>query len=180
MKKAQSICFVASSCCSFTVASNSLQPIDCSRPDFPVFHYLLEFAQTHVHWISDAIQPSHLLSPPSPAFNLSQHQSFPVSWLFASGGQSIGTSASALVLPVNIQGWFPLGLTSLIFLPPKGFSRVFSSTIVQKHQLFGTQPSLWSNSHIHPYMTTGKIIALTRRTFVSKVMSLFFNTLSLS
>ena len=74
--------------------------------------------------------------------------SFPVSWLFASGGQSIRASASASVLPVNIQGWFSLGLSGFISLQSKGFSRVFSSTSVQKHQFFGAQPSLWSNSHI--------------------------------
>ena len=68
--------------------------------------------------------------------------SFPMSQLFASGGQSIGTSAS--VLPINIQRWFLLGLTDLIFLQFKGLTRVFSSTTVQKHQFFGTQPSLWS------------------------------------
>ena len=75
--------------------------------------------------------------------------SFPMSWLFASGHQSIGTSALALVLPVNIQDWFPLGLTSLISLLSKGLSRVFSSTTIWKHQFFGTQPSLWFNFHIH-------------------------------
>ena len=72
--------------------------------------------------------------------------SFPVSWLFTSGSQSIGALAS--VLPVNTQGWFPLGLTSLISLLSKGFSRVFFSTTVQKHPFFGAQPFLWSNSHI--------------------------------
>jgi len=74
--------------------------------------------------------------------------SFPVSRLFASGGQSIGASASASVLSMNIQSWFPLGFTDLISLVSKGLSRVFSNTTVQKHQFFGTQPSLWSNSHI--------------------------------
>ena len=73
--------------------------------------------------------------------------SFPMCWLFASGGQSIGTSASASVLPMNIQGWFPLGLTGLI-LQSKGLSRVFCSTTIGKHQFFSTQPSLWSNSYI--------------------------------
>ena len=79
-------------------------------------------------------------------------QSFLVSGSFSSfisGGQSNGASASVSVLPVNIQGLFPLGLTGLISLQFKGFSRVFSSTTVQKHQFFGAQPSLWSNSHIH-------------------------------
>ena len=74
--------------------------------------------------------------------------SFPVRQLFASGGQSIGASGSASVLPMNIQGWFPLGLTVLITLQYKGLSRVFSSTTVWKHQYFGAQPSLWSNAHI--------------------------------
>ena len=74
--------------------------------------------------------------------------SFPVNWLFASGGQSIGVSASTSVLPMNSQGWFPLELTGLISLLSKGLSRVFSNTTVQKHQFFGAQPALWSNSHI--------------------------------
>ena len=74
--------------------------------------------------------------------------SFPVSQLFASGGQSIRASASASVLPVNIKGWFPFGLTGLISLQSKGCSRVFSNTTVQKHQFFGAQPFLWSNSHM--------------------------------
>ena len=73
--------------------------------------------------------------------------SFPMSQLFASGGQSIGTSAS--VLPMSIQDRFSLGLTGLISLQSKGLSRVFSNTTAQKHQFFGIQPSLWSNSHIH-------------------------------
>ena len=95
-------------------------------------------------------------------------------------GQSIGASASASVLPMKIQDWFPLGLTGWISLQSKGLSRVFSNTTVQKHQFFGIQFSLWSKSHIHtwPYITTGKTIDLTRWTFVSKVMSLFFNMLS--
>ena len=79
-------------------------------------------------------------------------KSFPISQLFASGGQSIGVSASASVLPMNIQGWFPLGLTGLSSLPSKGLSRVFSNTTVQKHQFFSTQLSLWSNSHIHTWL----------------------------
>ena len=74
--------------------------------------------------------------------------SFPMSQLFASGGQSIGASPSASVLPMNIQDWFPLGLTSLIFLRSKGLWRVFSSTTSWKHQVFSARPSLWSNSHI--------------------------------
>ena len=78
--------------------------------------------------------------------------SFPMSQFFASGGQSIGVSDSASVVQMNIQDWFPLGLTGWISLQSKGLSRVFSNTIVQKHQFFGTQLSLWSNSHIHTWL----------------------------
>ena len=105
-------------------------------------------SQTHVHWVDDDIQ--HLLLPFfSCPQSLPASRPFPMSRLFASGGQSIGASASASVLPMNIQEWFPLGLTSLISLQSKGLSRVFSNTTVQKHQFFGAQPSLWSNCHIH-------------------------------
>ena len=107
-------------------------PMDCSTPGFPVHHQLPELAETHVHRIGDAIQPSHPLSPPSPAFSLSQQQC--LFQFFASGGQNIGASASASVLPMNIQDWFPLGLTGLISLQSKGLSRIFSNTTVQKHQ----------------------------------------------
>ena len=98
-----------------------------------------------------------------------------MSWLFTSGGQSIGVSASVSVFPVNIQDWFPLGLTDLISLLPKGLSRVFSSTIIWKHQFFCAQPSLWSNSHICTWLLE-KAIALTIWIFVSKMVSLLFNT----
>ena len=121
--------------------------MDCSTPGFPVLHYLLGLVQTHVHWVSDAIQPSHpLLSSSPPDFNLSQHESFPMSRLFTSGGKKIGASAS--VLPKNNQDWFPFGLTGLISLQSKRLWRVFSNTTVRKHQLFHAQPPLWSNSHI--------------------------------
>ena len=78
--------------------------------------------------------------------------SFPVSQLFTSGGQSVGASASASVLPMNIQDWFPLGLTGLISFQSKALSRVFSNTTVQKHQSFGIQSSLCSNSDIHTWL----------------------------
>ena len=104
-------------------------------------------------------------------------RSFPMNWLFSTGVQSIGVVASASVLPMNIEGWFPLGLTGLISLLSKWLPRIFSSTTVWKHQFFSSQCSCWSNSHIHN-MTTGKTIALTIRTFGGKVMSLLFNTLS--
>ena len=102
--------------------------------------------------------------------------SFPMSQLFTSGGQSIGPSASAPVLLMNIQDWFILQLTGLISLLFKGLSKIFSNTTVQKHQFFGAQLSSWF--HSHTYMTTGKTIALTRWTFVGKVMSLLLNMLS--
>ena len=102
--------------------------------------------------------------------------SFPMSWLFTSGGQSIGTSASAPDLPVNIQGWFPLRLTDLISSQSKEFSRVFSSTTIWKHQFFGTQTSLWSNlTSVHDYW---KNKSFDYMGLVSKVMSLLFNMLS--
>ena len=78
--------------------------------------------------------------------------SFPMSQFFASDGPSIGVSASASVLSINIQDWFPLGLTSLISLQSKGLSRVFSNTTFQKHQFFCAQPSLWSSSHVHTWL----------------------------
>ena len=102
---------------------------------------------------------------------------FPSITVFSTScGQSIGVSASASILPMNIQDWSPLGWTGWISLQSKGLSRVFSNTTVQNHQFFSTQLSLESNSHIHT--TTGKTIALTRWTFVGKVMSLLFNILS--
>ena len=118
-------------CCSFSKSCLTLcDPMDCSMPGSSVLHYLLEFPQTHVHWVSDAIEPSHLLLPPSPSSqSLPASGSFPMSWLFASGGQSIGASASATVLPMNIHGWFPLELAGLISLQSKGLSRVFSNTM---------------------------------------------------
>ena len=115
-------------------------PMDYSTSCLPVLHDLLELAQTHIHRVGDANQPSHPLSSPSPpAFSLCQHRGFfLMQRLFASGDQSIGASAS--VPPMNIQGWFPLGLTGLI-LQSTGLSRVFSNTTVQKHQFFNVQPS---------------------------------------
>ena len=127
-------------CCSVTKSCLTLcDPMDCSTPGFPVLHYLPEFAQTQVCWVGDVTQPAHSLSPPSPsALRRSASGSFAMSCLFALGGPSIGALMSASGLPMNIQGWFPLGLTSLISLQSKGLSRVFSSTTVQKHWFFGT------------------------------------------
>ena len=85
--------------------------------------------------------------------------SFPMNWLFTSDGQRIGPSASATVLPMNIQSWFPLGLTDLISLQSKGLSRVISNTTVRKHQFFSAQPSLWSSFHIHKWLLEKTIAA---------------------
>ena len=146
-------------CCSVTKSCLILyDPMDCSQAaGSSVLHYLLEITQIHVHWVGDAIQPSHpLLSPSLFAFNLSQHQT-----LFQWVG-SLHQVAKVLELqlwhlpifslPMNIQGWFPLGVTGLISLQSKGLSRVFSSTEIQKHHFFGAQflygPTLTS---IHDY-----------------------------
>ena len=121
--------------------------------------------------ISSSVAPFSSCPPSFPASG-----SFLMSQLFTSGGQSIGVSALASVLPMNTQDWSPLGWTCWISLQSKGLSRVFSNTTVQKHQFFGAQLS--SVQFSHPHMTIGKTIALTRRTFVGKVMSLLLNMLS--
>ena len=116
--------------------------------------YLPEFAWVHVHWVDDAIQPSHPLLPPFSSYRQSftASESFLMSQLFASGSQNIGASASVSVLPMNIKDWFPLGWPGLISLLSKGPSRVFSSSTIWKHQFFIAQPSLWSSSHIHTWL----------------------------
>ena len=154
-------------------------PTDCSMPGFPVHHQLLELTQTHVHWFSYAIRPSHPLSSPSPpVFYLFQFQgwSFPVSQFFSSGGQSIGASASASVLPMNIQDWFPLGWIGWISLQSKGLSRIFSTP--QFKSINSLVSAFFITQLSHPYMTPGKTITFTRWTFVGKAMSLLFNMLS--
>ena len=145
--------------------SNSLRPRDCSMPGLPVHHQLLEFSQTHVHWVSDAIQPSHPLSSPSlPTFNHSQHQGL-FKWVSPSHqvAKVLGVSASASVLPMTIQDWSPLGWTGWISLQSKGLSRVFSNTRVQNHQLFGAQLSSQSNSHIYTWLLEKPKLWLDRR-----------------
>ena len=130
------------------VVSSSLQLHGHSTLGFPVPHHLSEFAQVHVHWIGDTIQPSYPLLPSSPAFNLSQHQGL-FQWV-----NSSHQVVKVLELQLqhqsfqSIQGWFPLRLTCLIYLLSKGLSGVFSNITIWKHQFFGTRPSLLSNSHI--------------------------------
>ena len=157
---------------------------DCLWPHGPQ-HTRLTWPSPSLEVCSDSCPLSqwcHSTISSSVSFFSSCPQSFPASgsfamnWRLASGGQNIGASASVSVLPMNIQGWFPLGLTGLISLQSKGLSRVFSNTTAQKH------PS-WCSAFFmvqlsHPYMTTGKTIALTSWIFVDKVMSLLFNMLS--
>ena len=129
-------------------------PMNCSTPGLPVHHQLLDLTQTHVHWVGDDIQPSHPLSSPSPpALNPSQHQGL-FQWVNSSHevAKVLKVSASASVLPMNTQDRSPLRWTGWIFLQSKGLSRVFSNTTVQKHQFFGIQHSLLSNSHIYPWL----------------------------
>ena len=126
-------------------------PMNRSTPGLPVHQQLPEFTQTHVHRVSDATHISFSVNPFSCPHFLPASGSFPMSQFFTSGGQSIGASASASVLPVNTQDWSPLGWTGWISLQSKGFSRVFSSMTVQKHQFFGAQLSSQSKSHIHTW-----------------------------
>ena len=154
-------------------------PMDCSTPGFTVHHQLPDLARTQClsNWwchptISSSIVPFSYCIQSFPA-----SWAFPMSQFFASGGLSIGASASASVFPMNIQDWFPLGLTGLISMPSKELSGVFSNNTVQHHQLFGAQLTLWSNFHIYTWLL-GKNISLTIQTFVSKAMSLLFNMLS--
>ena len=138
---------------SHSVVSSSLQPhelqhtrLPCPSPSHGACSDSCPLSQwCHAIILSSVVPFSCCLKsfPASGSFLMSQ--------LLVSGGQSIGASASASVPPMNIQGWSPLGSTGLI-LWSKGLSRVFSNTTVQKHQFFGTQPSLWSNSHIHTWL----------------------------
>ena len=138
-------CLVSQSC---LIPCN---PVDCKG--LPVLHHLPDLAQTHVHWVMvEWCHPTILFSVipfSSSPWSFPASEYFPMSRLSTSDGQSIGNSTSASVLQMNIQGWFHLGFTGLISLLSKGLSRSFFSTTIQKHQFFGTQPSLWSISHIH-------------------------------
>ena len=128
-----------------------------------------------IQWCHPTISPS-VIPFSSCVQSFPASGSFQMSQFFASGGQSTGASASASVLPMNIQDWSPLGWTGWISLQSKGLSRVFCNTTVQKHQFFCAQLSSQSNSHIHTWPLE-KTIALTRWTFVGKVISLLFNML---
>ena len=163
---------------------DSLRPHRREHGSFPVLHCLSEFAQTHVHWVNDAIQlPQPLLPTSPPALKLSQDQSV-FQWV-----SCLHQVAKVLELQHHNQS-FPsvfrvdFRVDWLVWCPcsPRN-ARVFYSTTVWKHQLLGAQTPLWFKTHIctcesHLYMTTGKHIILTIWTFVGKVMTLLFNTLS--
>ena len=147
--------YVPNSCC-YSISKSCLtcsDPSDCNTPGFPVIHYLPKFAQTHVHWVNDAIQPSHPLSPSSPsALNLSQHQGL-FQWLRSSHQMvkvlelQLQHQSFQWIFRVDfLEGWL------VWYLCCPRDSQEFSSPTVQKHQLFGTQPSLWTNSHIHTWL----------------------------
>ena len=139
-------------CCLVTkLCPTFCNPKDCSMPGSPVLQSLPEFAQAQCplsRWCYLTISSS--AAPFFGPQSFPASRSFPMSWLFTSGGQSIG--ASATVLPMNIQSWFPLGLTGLVSLQSRGLTKAFSSTTVGKHQFFDSQPSFVSNSHIHTWL----------------------------
>ena len=152
-------------------------PTDCSMPGFPVCHRLLEFAQTHIYWVDDAIWPSHPLLPPSPpAFNLPQHKGL---FQRVSSSHQIAKvwSFSFSINPVNeYSGLISVRIDWFDFLAVQGTLK----SLFQYHNLKASvlRRSAFSMIQLsHPYMTTGKIIALTLQTFVRKVVSLLFNTL---
>ena len=148
--------------------------MDCSTPGIPIHDKLQELAQTHVHQVSDGIQPSHPVIPFCTCLqSFPASESFSVSQFFTSGGQSIGVSASTSVLPMNILISFRMDWLDLLAVQGtlKSLLQHHSSkaSVLQCSAFFRIQLS-------YPHMTTGKTIALTRGTFVSKVMSLLFNT----
>ena len=152
--------------------------MDCSTPGFPVHHQLPESTQTHVHWVGDAIQPSHpLLSHSSPTFSISQHQGL-FQWVNSSHQVAKVLSFSFSISPTNeYPGLISFRMDWLDLLAVQGTLKSLlqhhssKAPVLQRSAFFIVQLS-------HPYMTTGKTIALTKRTFVGKVISLLFNMLS--
>ena len=163
---------------SHSVMSDSLQPhrlqharLPCPSPSPKAYSNSCPLSWWCHPTISSSVVPFSSCLQSFPASG-----SFPLSQFFATGGQSIGASASASVLPMNIQDWFPLGLTGLISLQSKRLSRVFFSTTIQKHQFFSTEPSLWSTlASIYDYW---KNHSFDYMDLCHKVMSLLFNRLS--
>ena len=146
----------------------SLWPHGLQHARLLVLYYLLEFVQTHVHWVGNVIQQSYFLWPLSLlALSFPAPGSLPMKQLFMSGGQIIGASASASILPMNIQGWFPLRLTGVISLLFKNlFHHNLTASVILHSAFFMVQLS-------HPYMTTGKTTAFIIGTFVSSDVSGF-------
>ena len=152
---------------------NSSWPHGLSHARFLCPPLSVEYAQIHVHWVGDTILNISSSATPFSFFlqSFPTSGSFPMSQLFPSGGQNIRASASTIVLSMDIQGWFPISLQS----------KVLSRLLLQHHNL--KVSGLWCSTFFtvqvsHPYMTTGKAIVLTRRTFVDKIMCLLFNMLS--
>ena len=144
---------------SHSIVSNSLRPhelqhsrLPCPSPTPGSYSNSCPLSQWCHPTISSSVIPTPAVIPYSCLQSFPASGSSPVSQFFTSYGQSMGVSALASVLPINIQDWFPLGWTGLISLLSKGLSRIFSNTTVQKHQFFSTQFSLWSNSHIHTWL----------------------------
>ena len=152
--------------CSVSQSSPTLCNLKYYRTTgFPVLHHLPELSQIHLYGVNGAIQQSHSLPFPSCPQSFPASGSFQMSQLFISDGQSIAASALASVLPMNIQDWFPLGLTGWISLLSKGLSRVFSSTTIKKHHFlkkkkasFLQHSAFFMVHFLNPYMTTGKTI----------------------
>ena len=159
---------------SHSVVSDSLGPHkpQHARPPFPSPNPGVYPNPCPLSWWCHPIISSSLVPFSSCPQSFPASRSFPKSYLFAWGGQSTGASASTSVFPMNSQGWSPLGCTGWISFHSKGLSRVFSNTIVQKQKKF-QHSAFFTVQLSHPYMPTGKTVALTRQTFVGKVMSLF-------
>ena len=165
-------------CCSVPKLCSTRDPMDCSTRDFPVLHYLQEFANTHVHWVSDVIQPFHPLLPPSPsALNLSQHQGF---------FQWVGSSHQvAKVLELQLQQQSSSEYSGLISFKVDWFDLLaVQGTLKSLLQHYSSKASvLWCSAFfmiqfLYLYITTGKTTALTVQILVGKVLSLLFTTLS--
>ena len=150
-------------------------PMDCSTPGLPVHHQLPELVQTHVQWVGDTIQSSHPLpSPFPPAFNISSITVFSNESVLCIRWPKYWNFSFSIVLPMNIQDLFPLGLTGFISLQSKGLASVFSNTTVQKHQFFSSRPSLWSNPRICTWLLENHSFACTDLCQQSDVSAFYY------
>ena len=132
----------------FSMVLTLCDPMECSTTGLRVHHQLLEFTQTHAHWVSDAIQSSHpLSSPSSPTFNLSQHQGLSNESALPFGWPKYWSFSFSNSLSNELSWFISLGLTGLISLHSKGNSRIFCSTTILKHPFFSVQPYLWTSTH---------------------------------